>query len=50
MERAFGTLLHDYAIGRGTYRGRRGPLLLPAEIIPRIGAGCLLGHAADDEL
>jgi kumamolisin len=38
MEQAFGTLLHDYAIGRGTYRGRRGPLLLPPEIIPHVEA------------
>ena len=38
MEQAFGTLLHDYAIGRATYRGRRGPLLLPPEIIPHVEA------------
>ena len=38
MEQAFGTLLHDYATGRGTYRGRRGPLLLPSEIIPHVEA------------
>ena len=38
MEQAFGTLLHDYAIGRRTYRGRRGPLLLPPNIIPHVEA------------
>jgi kumamolisin len=38
MEQAFGTILHDYAIGRRTYRGRRGPLLLPPEIIPYVEA------------
>jgi kumamolisin len=31
MEEAFGTELHDYTIGARTYRGRRGPLLLPTE-------------------
>jgi len=31
MEQAFGTELHDYTIGARTYRGRRGPLLLPTE-------------------
>jgi kumamolisin len=31
MEQAFGTVLHDYAVGKKTYRGRQGPLLLPTE-------------------
>jgi kumamolisin len=38
MEQAFGTILNDYTIGRRTYRGRRGPLLLPPEIIPYVEA------------
>src|SRR3974390_1275708 len=32
MERAFGCVLHDYAIAQDRYRGRQGPLLLPMEI------------------
>jgi kumamolisin len=38
MEQAFGTLLHDYAIGRNAYRGRRGPLVLPASLLPHVEA------------
>jgi kumamolisin len=38
MEQAFGTELHDYALGRKTYRGRRGPLLLPSETTPYVEA------------
>jgi kumamolisin len=36
MEKAFGTQLDDYAIGRHTFRGRRGPLLLPSSILPHV--------------
>lgn len=36
MEKAFGTQLDDYAIGRHTFRGRRGPLLLPPSILPHV--------------
>jgi len=38
MEQAFGTVLHDYAIGKYTYRCRQGPLLLPTETMPHIEA------------
>jgi kumamolisin len=38
MEKAFGTELHDCAIGARTYRGRRGPLLLPANTLPHVEA------------
>lgn len=38
MEQAFGTELHDYALGKKTYRGRRGPLLLSTETIPYVEA------------
>lgn len=38
MEQAFGTVLHDYAIGTYTYRCRQGPLLMPAETMPHIEA------------
>jgi kumamolisin len=38
MEEAFGTVLHDYAIGRQAYRGRRGPLQLPVTILPHVEA------------
>src|ERR1700722_10977047 len=38
MERAFGTVLHDYSIQKKTYRGRQGPLLLPAETTPYVEA------------
>ena len=38
MENAFGTQLDDYAIGRQSFRGRRGPLLLPTTILPHVEA------------
>jgi kumamolisin len=38
MERAFGCVLHDYAIGQDRYRGRQGPLLLPTEIVAYVEA------------
>jgi len=38
MERAFGTVLHDYEIGEDRYRGRQGPLLLPKEIVAYVEA------------
>jgi kumamolisin len=38
MEKAFGTQLDDYAIGRHAFRGRRGPLLLPIAILPHVEA------------
>jgi kumamolisin len=38
MEQAFGTELHDYAVGKKTYRGRRGPLLLPIATTPYVEA------------
>jgi kumamolisin len=38
MEKAFGTQLDDYAIGRHAFRGRRGPLLLPTAILPHVEA------------
>ncbi|VTZ50741.1 Peptidase S53 (modular protein) [Methylocella tundrae] len=38
MEQAFGTALHDYETGKCTYRGRQGPLLLPADIAPYVEA------------
>ena len=38
MERAFGTVLHDYAIGQDRYRGRQGPLVLPTEIVDYVEA------------
>jgi kumamolisin len=38
MEQAFGTVLHNYALGPRNYRGRQGPILLPAEIIPHVEA------------
>src|SRR6516165_10125474 len=38
MEQAFGTVLHDYAIGQDRYRGRQGPLLLPTEIVDYVEA------------
>ncbi len=36
MEKAFGTQLDDYAIGRHAFRGRRGPLLLLTSILPHV--------------
>jgi kumamolisin len=38
LERAFGTVLHDYAVGKQQFRGREGPLLLPAGTIPYVEA------------
>jgi kumamolisin len=38
MEQAFGTVLHDYAIGRQAYRGRRGPVQLPVAVLPHVEA------------
>ncbi len=38
MENAFGARLDDYTIGRNRFRGRRGPLLLPATILPHVEA------------
>lgn len=38
MERAFGTVLHDFKLGARTYRGRQGPLVLPTEVIPHVEA------------
>ena len=38
MEHAFGVALCDFSSDRGTYRGRRGPLLLPAEIVDHVEA------------
>ena len=35
MEQAFGTELHDYAIGPHRYRGRQGPLLKTASALGR---------------
>jgi kumamolisin len=38
MEQAFGTVLHDYALGKHIYRGRTGPLQVPTEMLPHIEA------------
>ena len=38
MEEAFGTELNDYQSERGTFRGRRGPILLPPDLQPFVEA------------
>ncbi|HLI82339.1 MAG TPA: S53 family peptidase [Bryobacteraceae bacterium] len=38
MQQAFGVTLHHYTSPRGEYRGRTGPVMLPAEIHPMVTA------------
>lgn len=38
MEQAFGTILHNYTLGTHEFRGRQGPLQLPAALIPHVEA------------